>query len=149
MHLGVCNIYIYMYIHNLIYIYIHIHDYIYLYGMYDSLMTSCSGIAILQGTGQMIPSAIFSWCAKVRDTGAFFRGGSQGLAGSASIETTKGEASTNAFAGSSFYGPGIEYLELWQDEAWLHPDRPAGSSRSWNHPVSIDVMIPVTGVPSG
>lgn len=76
----------------------------------------------------------------------------------ASIETTKREASTDAFAGSSFYGPGIEYLELWQDEAWpkrseewnqaLHPDRPAyfpelePPSNYWCHDSRM-------GVPSG
>jgi hypothetical protein len=66
----------------------------------------------------------------------------------ASIETTKREASTDAFAGSSFYGPGIEYLELWQDEAWPKSGTKLSTlidppiSRSWNHPVTIDVMIP-------
>ena len=77
------QIYIYI-ISFYIYIYIYVYTYtiIYLYGMYDSLMTSCSAIAFLQGTGQIIPSAIFSWSwcyAKVRDTGAW-SGGSQGLA---------------------------------------------------------------------
>ena len=80
MHLGVyANIYIY---NLVIYICVYTYTIIYLYGMYDSLMTSCSAIAFLQGTGQIIPSAIFccSCCyAKVRDTGAW-SGGSQGLA---------------------------------------------------------------------
>ena len=78
MHLGVyANIYIY---NLVIYICVYTYTIIYLYGMYDSLMTSCSAIAFLQGTGQIIPSAIWSWCyAKVRDTGAW-SGGSQGLA---------------------------------------------------------------------
>lgn len=33
-------------------------------------------------------------------------------------------------AGSSFYGPGIEYLELWQDEAWQQKGR-LGTFRTW------------------
>ncbi len=32
-------------------------------------------------------------------------------------------------AGSSFYGPGIEYLELWQDETWQQKGE-IGISRS-------------------
>lgn len=33
-------------------------------------------------------------------------------------------------AGSSFYGPGIEYLELWQDEAWQQKGR-LGTFKKW------------------
>ena len=109
--------------------------------MYDSLMTSCSEIAFLQGTGQIIPSAIFSWCyAKVRDTGAW-SGGSQGLAVSwnalggrtACIHRDNQTGSINRRLRRKFilrawhWVPGTmarwSLAEEW-DQA-LHPDRPA------------------------